>query len=106
MLASNSLKPLLRITSVARLRWAASTSQPSVKVNCPDCTLGPRFAHDLQAAALRAADADDAHGEAIVGGCLLGRAFLLGGQELPGIPGRQPAAASAARDRSHETSSR
>ena len=51
---------------------------------------GARFAHDLQAAALGAADADDAHGEAIVGGRLLGRAFLLGGQELPGVPGRQP----------------
>src|SRR5262249_3248548 len=41
VLASNSLNPRCRMTFVARLRWAASTSQPSVKVNCPDLTLGP-----------------------------------------------------------------
>ena len=51
---------------------------------------GARLVDDLQAAALRAADADDAHDEAIVGRRLLGRTLLLGGQELPGIPGRQP----------------
>ena len=51
---------------------------------------GARLVDDLQAAALRAADADDAHDEAIVGRRLLDRTLLLGGQELPGIPGRQP----------------
>jgi hypothetical protein len=41
VLASKSLNPRWRITSVARRRWESSTSQPRVKVNCPAFTLGP-----------------------------------------------------------------
>ncbi len=67
---------------------------------------GARFAHDLQAAALRAADADDAHDEAIVGGRLRGRALLLGGQELPGIPGRQPRGGECSQEPLQETTPR
>ena len=67
---------------------------------------GPRFAHDLQAAALRAADADDAHGEAIVGGRLPGRALLLGGEELPGIPGRQARGGQRPQGALHESTPR
>src|SRR4051812_14553064 len=41
VLASNSLNPRWRITSVARLRWEPSTSQPRVNVSWPAFTLGP-----------------------------------------------------------------
>jgi hypothetical protein len=67
---------------------------------------GSRFSHDLQAAALGAADSHDPHGEAIVGGSLLARALLLGGEELPGVPGRQPAGGKRCQRPFHESSSR
>ena len=48
-----------------------------------------RLAHDLQTTALWAADADDTHDEAIVGGRFFARTFLLRGQKLSGIPAWQ-----------------
>ena len=60
---------------------------------------GARLVDDLQAAALRTADADDTHHETIVGGRLLGRTRLLGGQSWPGVQVGSPAAARVPSDR-------
>ena len=51
-----------------------------------DALLGHGVAHDAAAAALRAADADGAHDDAIAGGGLLVLLFLLGGDDFAAVP--------------------